>query len=76
MARKGHTKVIYKGTFVCKQTLNGKLGHKFMSRSTNFKMQKSDCFLLGLISSIKKVYYIEYEVMKMNQQAMPPNWRK
>ena len=21
MARKGHTKVIYKGTFVCKQTL-------------------------------------------------------
>ena len=55
---------------------NGKIGHKFMSRSTNFKMQKSDCFLLGLISSIKKVYYIEYEVMKMNQQAMPPNWRK
>ena len=47
-----------------------------MSRSTNFKMQKSDWFLLGMISSIKKVYYIEYEVMKMNQQAMPPNWRK
>ena len=40
-----------------------------MSRSTNFKMQKSDWFLLGMISSIKKVYYIEYEVMKMNQQA-------
>ena len=41
-----------------------------MSRSTNFKMQKSDSFLLGLISSIKKVYYIEYEVMQLiNKQC-------
>ena len=55
---------------------NGKIGHKFMSGSTNFEMQKSDFFLLGLISSIKKVYYIEYEVIKMNQQATPLNWRK
>jgi hypothetical protein len=39
-------------------------------------MQKSDGFLLGLMSSIKKVYDIEEEGMKLTRQAMPPNWRK
>ena len=58
MARKGHTKVIYKGTFICKQTLCRYITLKVVSRVTLFQFFRVKiliCFCILILSSYLKL---------------------